>query len=257
MLLRTIDEEIARQRRRGTKLAETFDPLMALDAERAASSDSPLITVLQGFQRINTAIADAADATTQELLTIQPGGMRSPATLAAAFPREQGPLSRGARMRTLYQHTSRYSAAILAHYERLDGDVEVRTLDEVTERLVIFDRSIAFIPASRDRSIALEIRHPALIAFFVTTFERLWRLATPMFPGTAPQPTANGITTRQRAIASLLIEGLNDQMIANRLGMNVRTVRVHIAKLAATLGSESRAHLGYLIGRSGILEHDR
>ncbi len=41
--------------------------------------------------------------------------------------------------------------------------------------------------------------------------------------------------------------------------MNVRTARVHIAKLAATLGSESRAQLGYLIGQSGILvpEPDR
>ncbi|MZG14879.1 helix-turn-helix transcriptional regulator, partial [Streptomyces sp. SID5914] len=41
--------------------------------------------------------------------------------------------------------------------------------------------------------------------------------------------------------------------IAERLGMNVRTARVHIAKLAATLGSESRAQLGYLIAESRIL----
>jgi DNA-binding NarL/FixJ family response regulator len=45
-------------------------------------------------------------------------------------------------------------------------------------------------------------------------------------------------------------------VIADRLGMNVRTARVHIAKLAVTLGSESRAQLGYLIGRSGILDRD-
>lgn len=36
--------------------------------------------------------------------------------------------------------------------------------------------------------------------------------------------------------------------------MNIRTARVHIAKLAATLGSESRAQLGYLIAESGILK---
>lgn len=36
--------------------------------------------------------------------------------------------------------------------------------------------------------------------------------------------------------------------------MNVRTARVHIAKLAATLGSDSRAQLGYLIARSEILD---
>ena len=36
-----------------------------------------------------------------------------------------------------------------------------------------------------------------------------------------------------------------DEAIARRLGMNVRTCRAHIAKLAAALGSESRAQLGY------------
>ena len=45
-----------------------------------------------------------------------------------------------------------------------------------------------------------------------------------------------------------------DAVIADRLGMNIRTARVHIAKLAATLGSGSRAQLGYLIGQSGILD---
>jgi DNA-binding CsgD family transcriptional regulator len=45
-------------------------------------------------------------------------------------------------------------------------------------------------------------------------------------------------------------------VIASRLGLNIRTARVHIAKLAAMLGSESRAQLGYLIAQSGILKHD-
>lgn len=38
--------------------------------------------------------------------------------------------------------------------------------------------------------------------------------------------------------------------------MNVRTARVHIAGLAATLGSGGRAQLRYLIGKSGILDQE-
>ncbi|MDH6618280.1 DNA-binding NarL/FixJ family response regulator [Streptomyces sp. SAI-135] len=75
-----------------------------------------------------------------------------------------------------------------------------------------------------------------------------------MYPQTVHRPSLNGVTPRQRAIAGLLVEGHTDAVIADRLGMNIRTARVHIAKLAATLGSESRAQLGYLIGRSGILD---
>ncbi|MBO4257054.1 helix-turn-helix domain-containing protein, partial [Streptomyces griseorubiginosus] len=71
-----------------------------------------------------------------------------------------------------------------------------------------------------------------------------------------PEPAPDGITPRQRAIATLLVEGHTDAVIADRLGLNIRTARVHIAKLAATLGSDSRAQLGYLIARSGILDRE-
>nr|WP_286168988.1 helix-turn-helix transcriptional regulator [Actinospica acidiphila] len=75
-----------------------------------------------------------------------------------------------------------------------------------------------------------------------------------MHPQAVQPPSLGGVTARQRAIARLLVEGHTDAVIADRLGMNIRTARVHIAKLAATLGSQSRAQLGYLIGQSGILD---
>nr|WP_237536620.1 LuxR C-terminal-related transcriptional regulator [Streptomyces sp. SID5785] len=255
-MLRAVEEDIVRQRDRGERIAAAFAPLIDLDAQRAAVPDSPMIRVLLGFQRINDAIAEAAAISSREVLTVQPGG-RPPELLGSALGVEQPVLARGGRMRTLYQHPTRHSAPVLAHYEQLTGDVQVRTLDEVTERLVMLDRAVAFIPANQDRTVALEIRHPALITYLATTFERLWRLATPMFPSPedlGAEPASDGITTRQRTIATLLVEGHTDAVIAERLGMNIRTVRVHIAKLAATLGSDSRAQLGYLIGRSGILE---
>ncbi|MEU5774528.1 LuxR C-terminal-related transcriptional regulator [Streptomyces venezuelae] len=223
-----------------------------LPASEAAATGSS-ITVLDGISRINSAIDRAMKDVRDEFLAVQPGGTRPPETLAEVFPRDQALLTRGCRMRTLYQHTTRHSLPVLAYFEQLDGDIEARTLDEVTDRLFVFDRTVAFVPASKDRSIALELRHPALVEYFATTFWRLWRLATPMWPQAAPQPSEGGITTRQRAIAGLLVEGLTDAEIADRLGMNIRTARVHIAKLAATLGSHSRAQLGFLIARSGLL----
>ncbi|MEU7578581.1 helix-turn-helix transcriptional regulator [Streptomyces sp. NPDC041068] len=254
VLLRDIEDRITDQRRREERLTAAFEPLIALDAQLSSPADTPTITVLDGLERINSAIDRAMQDVTEEFLAIQPGGTRPPETLAEAFPRDQAILSRGCRMRTLYQHTTRHSLPVLAYFEQLDGDAEARTLDEVTERLFVFDRTVAFIPASKDRSVALELRHPALVEYFATTFWRLWRLATPMWPLAAPQLSEGGITQRQRAIAGLLVEGLTDAEIAERLGMNIRTARVHIAKLAATLGSESRAQLGYLISQSGIVE---
>ncbi|WP_329336671.1 helix-turn-helix transcriptional regulator [Streptomyces sp. NBC_00663] len=253
-LLRSSEERIADERRREEQLAELFEPLMRIDGPRTAT-DPSAVSILTGFAQINQAISDAMAEASVELLAIQPYNGNTAATrLAAALDRDQALLDRGGRIRALYQHTLRHSPAVIARYERLRGDAEARSLDEVTDRLIIVDRTVAFIPASTDRTLALEIRVPAMVDYFATTFDRLWRLATPMHPQAVQQPTLNGVTPRQRAIAALLIEGHTDAVIADRLGLNIRTAREHIAKLAATLGSESRAQLGYLIGRSGILD---
>ncbi|WP_189219544.1 MULTISPECIES: LuxR C-terminal-related transcriptional regulator [Streptomyces] len=253
-LLGDIAEDIARQRRRESRLADTLRPLMELGTPHSAPGDAASFTVVSGMENINARIGRLMAGAAEELLTVQPGGKRPPALLDADLAREQDLLSRGGRMRTLYQHTTRHDLGVLAHYERLDGDAEVRTLDELPNRMIILDRSVAFIPANRDRTMAVEVHHPAVLTYLATTFDILWRMATPMHPRAVQPPSVNGITPRQHAIAALLVEGHTDTAIAERLGMNVRTARVHIAKLAATLGSESRAQLGYLIGRSGILE---
>ena len=254
-LLRGVEERVAEERRREECLAQVFASLAEVGPPSAALAKTPTIGVLSGLDRIGEAIERALAGASGEMLTIQPQTHHTPppALYAEALVRDQALLDRGGRIRTLYQHTLRHAPSILARYERLRGDAEARTLDEVTERLIIVDRTVAFVPANKDRTLALEVRHPALVAFFVTAFDRLWRLATPMHPQAVQQPTLNGVTPRQRVIAALLVEGHTDAVIADRLGMNIRTARVHIAKLAATLGSESRAQLGYLIGQSGIL----
>ncbi|MFI9822344.1 LuxR C-terminal-related transcriptional regulator [Streptomyces sp. NPDC052013] len=260
-LLRYSGERIAEERRREERLADTFQSFMAISGDRPADGSTPPLEVIRGKKRINQAITEALAGATRELLCVQPNihysdaqGQRSQ---AVAMERDQDLLDRGGRIRTLYQHTQRHLPLVQARYEQLRGDVEARALHEVTDRLIIVDRAVAFIPANADRSLAMEVRHPALVEFLATAFDRFWRLATPMYPQSVQPPSLNGITARQRAIAELLVEGHTDAVIAERLGMNVRTARVHIAKLAATLGSQSRAQLGFLIGRSGILDQAR
>ncbi|MFC9131054.1 LuxR C-terminal-related transcriptional regulator [Streptomyces sp. NPDC057099] len=258
-LLRDSEEQIAHERRREARLAETFDPLMRLDGSPEAT-DTAHLRALSGTEQINQAITDAMATASREVLTVQPRtgltGRRGEDSDAIALVRDQEVLDRGARVRTLYPHTLRHFPSIAARHERLAGDVEARSLDEVTDRMILIDAAVAFIPVDPDGTVALEIRHPAIVRHLATAFDRLWRLATPMYPEAVPPPSLNGVTPRQRAIATLLVEGHTDAVIADRLGMNIRTARVHIAKLAATLGSQSRAQLGFLIGRSGILDRE-
>lgn len=95
-LLHTTAEDIARQRQREARLAEAFEPLMALNAAQASPTDAPANTVLADIEQINAAIARAMAGSSREVLTIQPGGKRPASLLAGAFLLEQEMLSRAA-----------------------------------------------------------------------------------------------------------------------------------------------------------------
>ncbi|MGW8950236.1 helix-turn-helix transcriptional regulator [Streptomyces sp. NPDC055709] len=255
-LIHPIEREIQERRRLTVSLADAFEPFMSINAH--SSSATHAITVLEGLSLINTTLDRVIADCTEELLTVQPGSGRRPATLEDGLRRVEMLVDRGVVMRTLYQHTSRHHPATMAYVERVAPyGAEVRTLEEIIDRLIIVDRKVAFIPARSDRRVALELRHEGLVQYLVGVFEQFWLHGVPWDDQVvAYAPELDGISGVQRSIAKLLIEGHVDEAIARRLGMNVRTCRAHIAKLASALGSGSRAQLGYLIAQSGILEHD-
>ncbi|QTD99879.1 Bacterial regulatory protein, LuxR family [Streptomyces cyanogenus] len=251
-----IERDITERRRLSIRLADTFEPFMALSAQSVTTDHS--LTVLEGSERINAALNLATSQCQTEVLTIQPSDDRfSERSLAQGLERDRPLIERGVRIRTLYQHTARYSPEKLAYVGQLsNGKVEYRTIDEVVDRLIVCDESVAFIPTRDDQQVALELRHPGLVRYLIKVFEFMWARSVPLSAGAPYEAAPDGITEIQHSIAKLLVEGHVDEAIARRLGMNVRTCRAHIAKLAQALGSGSRAQLGYLIAQSGILDRD-
>ncbi|MDQ0788221.1 DNA-binding CsgD family transcriptional regulator [Streptomyces sp. B3I7] len=253
--IQPLEREIQDRRRLTLDLADAFQPFLALSAQKPATTHA--ITVLEGPARIAAALDVAVAEARTEVLTVQPGGSRPEHILSQALERSKPLIERGLSMRTLYQHTVRHSQSTFAYVDQMAGaKIEIRTLEQLIERLIICDDTVAFIPAQDDNQVALELRHPGLVQYLIKVFEHLWQRATPLMDEVPYESTPEGITGVQRSIAKLLIEGHVDEAIARRLGMNVRTCRAHIAKLAAALGSGSRAQLGYLIAQSGILERD-
>ncbi|MFI6009698.1 helix-turn-helix transcriptional regulator [Streptomyces sp. NPDC051243] len=253
--LNPIEREITERRQLSIELTNAFEPFMALSAQATASTHS--ITVLEGLDRINEALDLATAQCQNEMLTVQPSHRHPERRLIEALERDRPLIERGVRIRTLYQHTARYSPERLAWVDNFpDGKAEYRTIDELVERLIICDETVAFIPTRDDRQVALELRHPGLVRYLIKVFEFMWSRAVPLNAGAPYETAPDGITDIQHSIAKLLVEGHVDEAIARRLGMNVRTCRAHIAKLAQALGSGSRAQLGYLIAQSGILDKD-
>ncbi len=254
-LVRPLERELSEYRRFAAALAGTVEQLTTFAQGETAS---PLLTVWKGKDEIEAALLRALDDATEEFLAIQPASGRPNRTaekIRATAQRVRELHERGVTQQTLYNHTYRHHPATLAYLDGLkDTGLEVRTMEETAERLLIIDRAVAFVPAQPDRETALEIRHPGLVWYLVSVFERFWQIAVPWERPVPYRDTPPGITGVQQKIAQLLVEGHLDEAIARRLGMNVRTCRGHIARLSTALGSDSRTQLGFLLARSGIVD---
>jgi hypothetical protein len=160
-------------------------------------------------------------------------------------------------MRTIYQHTARSDLPTRAYVRDVTAaGAEVRTADEVIDRLFIYDREIVFLPertACPDQPPgAAVVREPTLVSFLCQVFDYLWDSATPFEPDTGRAPTT-GDDVKQ-SILRLMAKGYKDEMVARRLGMSVRTCRRHIAEITEELEATSRFQAGFNVARSGILD---
>lgn len=210
------------------------------------------VATLTGLSEINEAVRTAIAASRTEILTAQPGGPRPKEVLDEAFETVRRKLGQGVAMRTVYQHSARFDEATKAYVRAVTNHgVQVRTLAEFFDRMIIIDRSTAFIPASPDRSVASMITEPSVVRFLTDTFERCWDRAEafPFVPNHAAQAAAEVLPAIREAIRQLLMGGHSDKVIARRLAISERSLQTHVAYLKEQLGAKNRTHLGYLLGR--------
>lgn len=217
-----------------------------------------LVEPLVGPDVINAAVQAALDACADELLTALPEGSGASGAPADALPRDLAPPGAGVRQRTVYSHSARSHGPTLASMERAAGaGARVRTVGERFERLIVCDRSAAFVPVLTEGgnpARALEIREPGLIQYLTKTFEAVWERATPV-----PFDAARGRPPRltdeiQKTILELMVRGHTDDAISKRLGLSTRTIGAHIKRASTHFGSRSRAELGFSLAKAGAFD---
>ncbi|MYY18832.1 helix-turn-helix transcriptional regulator [Streptomyces sp. SID4912] len=248
-LLQPITREIDERIRLTAALAGALAPLAGV-----ADEDPNLaITVLEGRSLIISVLREASTHAKEEVLTAQPGGNRLTHNMRQGLENARTAIASGARLRHLYQHPARYSPGLKDYLAQIPADrLQVRTVEQTVDRLIIFDRTVAYVPATPSRDAALEIRHPALVAYLTQVYEVLWAQATPLTRQLPAAVPGLPVTAVQQSVARLLAEGDVDDVVARKLGISVRTCRAHISKLMQTLDARSRTHLGALLVRSGV-----
>lgn len=254
LLARPHEQEIARRREAVTGIRSCVAPAQAVYQLFHAAAGAP-IEAYAGRTVIRAAVETAVRECREELLTAQPG--RADAPESPWRPVAPDPIP-GVRRRTLCQHTVRSHGPSLAYLERLTtAGAEVRTVEEISDSLIICDRTVAFVPGDQAPSTsAVAIRHPGAVQHLARVFASMWDRAEPIGPLSAHERPPQLTDDVRRAVLRLMVDGHTDGAIAARLGMSARTVATHIKKTADGLGSRSRAQLAYLIARSGLLAQD-
>lgn len=217
------------------------------DAESIAGGG---ITYVHGIAEISKSVNAEVTRASTEVITAQPGGGRNPETLESVIKLTRDVLARGVRMRTIYQHSSRFDEPTKEYVRRItEAGAQIRTLDEFFDRLIIVDKRIAFIPSVRDRTSALRVTEPGLVHFLIDLFDRNWLRAAPysFVPTHAASAVRDVGPSIRTAIVKMLVDGMQDKTIAKRLGISLRTIQGHVAAIRAEYNASNRTQLGYLL----------
>ncbi|MFJ8297168.1 LuxR family transcriptional regulator [Streptomyces sp. NPDC094447] len=121
---------------------------------------------------------------------------------------------------------------------------QARVLPEVPVKLLLIDDAYALVSASiRDAEVhntMLIVQPCALFASLVALFEQTWRLALP-FQRRTPRPQR--LLPADRRLLALLVGGVPDDDIAQRLGVSRRTFFRRLDALMARVGATTRFQL--------------
>ncbi|MGN5635225.1 hypothetical protein [Streptomyces sp. AC154] len=223
---------------------------------RQQRNQAEAFDVISDVDALQALLDEQGERCRTEMLTAQPGGARPPGLLANARPKAVERLKRGVRIRHLYQHTARSDLATTAYVQAVTSHgAEVRTTDELIDRIVIYDREVAFLPEQQvdgRQPGAVVVREPTLLAFLCRVYEHLWAGATRFAPGAEE---AEEITDDlKRSIIRLMAQGYKDELVARRLGMSVRTCRRYISQIMLSVDATSRFQAGVNIALMGLLD---
>lgn len=226
-------------------------PYVAGTAARVPSSHlaqtaQPLDGEVFSARSLPEMLATLVGSTTGDLRWLRPDQWRLPwedemlALVAAA-------VKSGRRARALYPvHALRDARPVIQ--ARADAGEEIRVLPEIPTRLLVIGTSHALLPEplGNTQSPLVMVRQHGIVQALTLLFEYMWADAAPFDLGLRRDAT-------RRLLLQQLASGAQDEQIARRLGIGLRTVRRRVAALMSELGAESRFQAGVEAARRGWL----
>lgn len=162
-----------------------------------------------------------------------------------------GEIERGRGVRGIYPIRALTDAPAVIQARREIGE-EIRLLPEVPTRLLLIGTSHALVPeplGNVETTPRILVRQRGLVQGLVMLFDELWARSSPL---EEYERGAKG-TEERRQLLLQLAGGAQDEQIARRLGLSLRTVRRRVAELLEELGADSRFQAGVEATKRGWL----
>ena len=156
----------------------------------------------------------------------------------------------GRRARGIYP-VAALSEAPAVLQARADAGEEIRVLPEVPTRLLVVGVTHALVPEPLGHAGAPRtmVRQRGIVEALRMLFEQMWADASPVADF---DRGFRGAQVRRQLLRQLAA-GAQDEQIARRLGLSLRTVRRRVAELMSELHAESRFQAGVEAARRGWL----
>ncbi|MEV4334951.1 helix-turn-helix transcriptional regulator [Streptomyces sp. NPDC049597] len=215
---------------------------------------APRVERLADVERIRARIDDLAFFAREEILSVEPYAELTPENIAHARPLDQRCLRRGVRIRSVVPRTALDHPPTAGYLRELAAQgAQIRVAQTVTERILVYDRSTALVPADPDDTTrgALLAREDGLVANVLALFEKIWSQAERLPPHDADGDGPDHPTPLEQRVLESMCRVSKDEIGARELGISVRTYRRHVADLMQLLGAAGRPQAALLARERG------
>jgi DNA-binding CsgD family transcriptional regulator len=209
---------------------------------QAEPLDGELLLGNLGPDELRTLIRQTAG----DILILRPDQWALPYEDQLAEPVAEA-VAAGRRCRAIYPvRVLSEAPGVIRH--RLSFGEEIRLLPELPTRMVVLAATHAILPEPLGLSSSprVMVRQRGVVELATLYFERLWAGSAPL-----DEPAAPG--EARRFLLEQLAAGAQDEQIARRLGLSLRTVRRRVAEVMTELGAGSRFQAGVEAARRGWL----
>lgn len=241
------EEELARVRVEAAELAERFSHRI-----KGVKGLSP-VELVRGYE-----------ATQQQWIQVQRSAKRAvrlfdrpPYVMSpgAPNPEELKLLERGVRYRVIYDSDSfDVDGKLKAALACVDAGEEARVINRVPIKLIVADENLALTHNPQPSTIrdSMVVHQSSLLDALIVLFDTLWEQAAPLVQASSGE--THELDEIDARIIAFLASGNQDQAIARRLGLGLRTVRRRVGILMERLGAKTRFETAVRAMRAGWID---